>query len=327
MRQALDFVKVHAGWDECIFIHGDQVPPERRIAASLSLLRKPSIRGIEVGILFPPEGSGDVRIKMVDDTSQRFIRMCGGLTQSLGKAIAETSIGKKLGIDINEGKNRVVLETDAGLIPIEIEIKTGTVQKVSTDMSSYVTDCYERGVELVEVEGMTLVNAGINEDEREFLVLDVNEVGKRFPQINFWSRDPATFDALEHIYRAFLALRNIPLDFLYGVLYESSDNLSGKTIRTVFRFFPWDYPPGDQLDYGCGTGTIALGIALYEQGRIQLSDGPKNLLLTVGGENLPEKTRVKTQLTLEGTKSRIQNAWFSHNLIELVASGKVYVAL
>jgi len=324
MKQALDFVKIHAGWDECIFIYQDQVTKGQELRTSLSLLRKPSIRGIEVGILSPPEGAGDIHVRIVDDTSQGFIRMCGGLTQSIGKAIVETHIGKRLGIRIVEGKNRVILETDAGLIPIEIEVKNGTVQKVVTEMSSYIADCYGRGVGLVEVEGMTLVNVGINEEEKEFLVLDVDELTKRFPKINFWTRETATLDTLEHIYRSFLDLHGMSLEFLYAVLYKLENRESKRTIRTVFRFFPWDYAPGDHLEYACGTGTTALGIALCERGQVDLSDGSENLLLTVGGKHLPEATRVKTQLTLEGTKDRITGAWFSHDRIELVASGKVY---
>ena len=89
MRE-IDFVKLHAGWDEVIFLYGDQVPKGKELEISLSFLKRPSLRGTEVGILYDPEEGGDIKVKMVDATSNDFISMCGGLTQALGKAVVET---------------------------------------------------------------------------------------------------------------------------------------------------------------------------------------------------------------------------------------------
>jgi len=323
-KKEIDFVKVHAGWDEIVFVYGDQLPQDREVDISLSILRKPSIRGIEVGILYPSTDSADIRIKMVDDTTQGYIPMCGGITQSIGKAIVETSIGDYFGIRTGEGINRIVLETDAGFIPIDVEVKNGTVQRVVTDMGSYLADCYKRGIGLVDIKGMGFVKVGIKPDSMEYLVLDVDELSRQYPNVNFWKREKATLDVLDHVYNTFLRREGITSDFLYGILYkmEATDPL--KTVRAVFRFYPWNYAPGDELEFGCGTGTIAIGIALQKRGQISFSNETEKLAITVGGEHLSENIRVRTQLTLEGTKHRATGAWFSHDLIELVASGKIY---
>ncbi len=325
MENAFDFVKLHAGWDECILIFGEQLPKGEELNISLSLLKKPSIGGTEVGILYPPNDSGDIRVKIVDATSNSYIRMCGGLTQSLGKAIVETNIGEKLGITIPDGTQEVLLETDAGLIPIEIEVQNHITRKVVTKMDSYLTDCYERGVELEKLDGMSVVDVGINEEEKEFLVIDIEELSRRFSKVNFFKREEAALNILEEVYRKFLSSREMSLKYLYGALYQLKESGAEKRIQTVFRFFPWDYSPGDNLEFACGTGTIAIGIAMYERGQIDFSDGTENLFLTVGGKHLPSGTRAKTHLQLEGTKQGITSARFSHDRIEIVASGKIYI--
>ena len=120
---SFDFVKVHAEWDECIFIYGEQLPKGKELPLGLSFLRRPSVRGTEIGLLYPSEANGHVRVRIIDDTAKDFIGMCGGLTQSLGKAIVETDIGRRLGLHIVDGVNRVILDTDSGPIPIEIDVQ------------------------------------------------------------------------------------------------------------------------------------------------------------------------------------------------------------
>lgn len=324
MASGFDFVKVHAGWDECIFIYGDQLPKGKELALGLSFIRKPSIRAIEVGILYPSDTEGAVRVRMIDDTKKEFIEMCGGLTQSLGKAIVETDIGERLGIHITQGFNDITLETGCGPIPIRIDVRDGVVRRVITDMRSYVNDCYKRGVSLLELDGMTLVNVGIDGQEKEFLVLDAAELAKRFPQVDFFTRDQAALDALETVYAAFAQSLGIPLDFLYGAIYKVEEAGAITRIRTVFRFLPWEFQPGDRLEYACGTGTVALGIALHKRGQVVFKDGRKQVLMTVGGEHLPKKITVRTELALTGTREMVDGAWISYDQIEVVASGRIY---
>jgi len=127
MNKGIDFIKVHAGWDECIFLYGDQVPDGKELEVGLSLLQQPNIRGTEVGILYKPEVGGDIKIKMLDITNKGFIRMCGGLTQSLGKAVAETGIARYFNIKIQEPETKFVLETEIGPIPIRVDVINSTL--------------------------------------------------------------------------------------------------------------------------------------------------------------------------------------------------------
>lgn len=328
MKYGLDFIKVHAGWDEIIFVYGDQLPKGKEVDLSLSLLRKPSIMGIEVGILSPPEKNGDIRVRIVDNTKKDFIGMCGGLTQCLGKALVETEIAKKLGVRLTDGINRIELETDIGPIPIEIDIKNGKFQRVMTDMRSYVEDCYYRGVELLEIDGIKMVNVGVNRNEKEYLVLDLAELEKKYDDINFWKKDKSVLTILEEVYRAFLDHYRIPLEFLYGIIYSREGSTGRKSvIRTVFRFYPWDYIPGDDLEFACGTGAIAIGIAMHESRQLSFSEKPENLLLKVGGEHLQQWMRVTTDLIIQGTEEKVMSAMFSHDLVEIIAKGRVYTTL
>jgi len=322
---SFDFVKVHAGWDECIFIYGEQLPKGKELPLGLSFLRRPSVRGTEIGLLYPSEANGHVRVRIIDDTAKDFIGMCGGLTQSLGKAIVETDIGRRLGLHIVDGVNRVILDTDSGPIPIEIDVQDGVVRSVTTDMKSYVDERYKFGVNLVDVDGMTLVNVGLDGHKfKEFLVLDVDELSKRYPNIDFMTKDKEALDALGRVYAAFADSLGIKLDYLYGVVYSIEKRGTPLNVCAVFRFFPWDLQPDDPLEFACGTGTTALGIALHKRGQITFDGEPKEVLVTVGGKHLPEGIKAHTKLTLTGTKDRVTGAWFSHDRIELIASGKLY---
>ena len=40
MNKGIDFIKVHAGWDEIIFLYGDQVPDGKELEVGLSLLQR-----------------------------------------------------------------------------------------------------------------------------------------------------------------------------------------------------------------------------------------------------------------------------------------------
>lgn len=325
MKKIIDFVKIHAGWDEIVFLHGEQLPKGREIEICLSVLRKPSIGGIEVGILYPSRGRGHIRIKMVDDTQKGYIRMCGGLTQAIAKAIVETPIGRHYGIVVRRGLNTIALETDAGLIHIEMVVENQRVKRVTTHMNAYVETLYGLGVETVNVAGIECVSVGLTDNSLEYLVLDVDELSKSYPIVDFWRRDTGSLVILERVYAAFLKQKNLSSGVVYSVLYRLEANRKGKSVQAVFRFYPWLDPGGSHPEFGCGTGSVALGIALHSRGHIQCREEPLKLPIIVGGEHLPENTRVKTQLVLEGNPSRITAASFSHDRIELVAAGTLYL--
>ena len=320
----LDFVKAHAGWDECVFVKGHQLPKGRELEVCLGLLEKPGIGGIETGILYPPRGNGDLRLKMVDNTAKGYIKMCGGITQTMGKVIAETDFTEDFGLSVKEGQNRVDLETDAGIIPIVISVKNGRAKAVKTDMSAYATDRYQRGVKVLEVNGVQVVSVGITETDREYLAIDVNEMQKACPGFSPWDKSPETLDALESVYKAFFDRQNLVFDHVYGILFQEEPKTGPKAVRAVFRFAPWTTGPDDP-EFGCGTGSVALAIALHALGRLDLENGSAEIHIQVGGPSIPQDRRVQSRMTVEGDASSLKSVWFSHNRIELVAKGKLYV--
>ena len=179
---------------------------------------------------------------------------------------------------------------------------------------------------MVTVGGIQCVSVGITDSSREYLALDVDALSRAYPTLDFWRRDAGCLAVLEEVYAAFLKQQNLPPGVIYGVLYRFSDNPEGKSVQAVFRFYPWSHVQSNHPEFGCGTGSVALGIALHARGLIQCSGTPLELPIVVGGEHLPETSRVKTKLVLKGNPSRITSANFSHDRIELVASGTLYLS-
>jgi len=326
-RRGIDFVKVHAGWDEVIFLYGNQVPEGKELGVGLSLLKRPSLRGTEVGILYEPEEGGDIKVKMLDATSNDFIAMCGGLTQSLGKAVVESDVGKHFGMKIKEPRTEFILETDTGPIPIEVEVDRYMAKQITTNMRSYIKECYECGVRQVKVRGIDAVAVGITPSRREFLVFKVDSLNNEFPSLNFWRKEPETLNVLKELYGDFIDGENLTGFSLYGVLYDMHPEGSGEA-RYVYRPFPIMYENIDRdIEMACGTGITAVGIAMLENGDLNLNDGIVEMLFEVGSKNIIRKPyQVETRLKADIKNGKIDNAEFSHSLIEMIACGKVYVS-
>lgn len=325
MKEKIDFVKVHAGWDEAVFLYGDQVPEGKELEVGLSLLKRPSLRGIEVGILYEPEGSGDIKVKMLDGTSNNFISMCGGLTQSLGKAVIETDIGRHFDIKIQEPVTEFVLETEAGLIPIRIDVNNSIARKITTNMQSYVEMCYRHGVRSVKIGNINAVGVGISPPKMEFLVFNVDELKKEYSEVNFWGKDRSTLDVLKELYEDFIREEGLEESFLYGALYDIHPEGRGDA-RVIFRFLPTMYDQEKGYEEACGTGTTAVGIAMLESGDLKINNGTSEILFEVGSKSIVSKPyQMETQLKISINNGKIVNAEFSHSLIEIIACGKVHI--
>ena len=324
MRE-IDFVKLHAGWDEVIFLYGDQVPKGKELEIGLSFLKRPSLRGTEVGILYDPEEGGDIKVKMVDATSNDFISMCGGLTQALGKAVVETDIGGRYNIKIQEPVTEFLLETEAGLVPIRIDVSNGMARKITTNMQSYVKECYRHGVRGVKIGDIDAVGVGLSPPKMEFLVLNVDDLKKQYPEVNFWKKDKSTLDVLKELYEDFIREENLEESFLYGALYDMHPQDDGDA-RVIFRFFPTMYSQEKNYEEACGTGTIAVAIAMAERSDLEIDDGTSEVLFEVGSKSTVNKPyKIETQLKISANNGKIVDAEFSHSLIEIIARGKAYI--
>lgn len=325
MTRKIDFVKGHAGFDEVILLYGDQNEPGTELEVGLPLFFKPSLGAIEVGFLYPPEKGGDIKVKMIDSTSCNYISMCGGLTQILGKAIVETNIGKNFKINVTEPKTQVTIETDSGSIPLTIEVADGTTKKVWTNMKSYVEECYALGVRSARIGELHSVAVGVKPPRLEYLVTRVDELERACPGIDFWVRTRPALDALMNIYRSFMSEEKIPGDFLYGAFYDLRPEARGNG-RIMFRFHPISFQENAPIEMSCGTGTTAIGLAMAANRDVS-GDSEIRMLFEVGSRRIVGNKQVLTELVLKTSKGRVVDAHFSHNMIELLASGKVYTPI
>ena len=321
----VDFVKAHAGWDEIIFLYGEQLPDGKELEVGLSLLRRPSLRGTEVGILYQPEKSGDIRVKILDATSSDFVAMCGGLTQCLGKAVVETDIGARFNIKVTEPETEFVLETEAGPIPIRVEVSRGIARQVMTNMRSYVEKLYKCGVRAVRIEGISAVNVGVDPSRTGFLVLNTDVLKKEYPDVNFWEKREPALNVLKELYEGFIEQEDLGGSFLYGALYDMHPERDGDA-RIIFRFLPTMYYQAIGYEEACGTGTIAVGIAMLNNGDIEIQNGKIEMLFEVGSASIVNKSeQITTALRMITKEGKVIDAEFSHNLIEIIAYGKVHI--
>jgi len=327
MKKKIDFVKAHAGWDEAIFLYGDQVPEGKELEIGLSLLKRPSLRGTELGVLYEPQEGGDIKVKMLDATSNAFISMCGGLTQSLGKAVVETDIGKRFNIKTQGSRTEFVLETEAGFIPVRVDVSNGTAQKVTTNMRSYVRYCYGYGVRDVKIRNINAVGVGLNPPRMELLVVNVDEIKKEYPEANVWAKNTSTLNILKRLYEDFIEDENLGGPSLYSVLYDMHPEGKGKA-RYVYRPFPTMYEEiGEDIEMACGTGVTAVGIAMLENGDVNVNDGAAEILFEVGSKSIVSKPQqVETELRMRINNGKVVDAEFSHSLIEIIACGKAYIS-
>ncbi|MFW6116837.1 MAG: hypothetical protein ACOC6F_03840, partial [bacterium] len=93
--------------------------------------------------------------------------------------------------------------------------------------------------------------------------------------------------------------------------------------RVAFRFFPTMRCQKEGYEEACGTGTIAVGIAMLQNGDIDVRDGEAEVPFEVGSAGLvDESQRVTTMLRMTIRHCRVIDAEFSHSSIEIVAWGK-----
>jgi len=305
----LDFVKGHMGGNTIILLYGDQIPNKQELEVA-KVLDRVYLSGQEVGFLYPPKGEGNLSVKIVG-LSRQFITACGGLTQVLGKALIETKIGNHFGIKIQEPKTNVLLETDAGLTEIKIDIANKKVKRIVTNMDKFVEELYNSGVESIDLQGIKAMKVG------KFLVLNGDKVKEKYSYVNFERMDEITKNLLVKLQKVFQKKTNRPNgDF---ALYDWN-SISPGGLRAVF---PHNIPNG-HIEPACGTGTVAIGLGCLESGELNkdFQNGRIELQLETGGDlNLGGPDKTELELFCEGGK--LMRASFSHSLVELTASGVV----
>ena len=305
----VDFVKGHMGGNEIIFVHGSQIPKHYRAKAAVRLMDPPSVRGDQVGLLEKPRKGGDVKVRIVDRTEKTFIPMCGGLTQVLPRTLMDTDLGKRYGI--GRRVKELALETDLGTVMISVRKSKGKMLAY-TDMTRFVEECYRNGVFPIRVAGVDALKVA------EYLVADVGKLRGEYGSANFDEIDPKAQEILLSMQKDFDQQHLWPKPNASFSLFEmySDDARHGRVV------FPHHISTG-HIEPSCGTGTIAIALALAETKRIP--DGPVTLRFDSGGGPFlggPETTEVR--MVVENSK--VVHAEFSHSLVETLISGTCWIS-
>ena len=304
----LDYMKGHMGGNTIALLLGDQVPGGREIPVAQRILSASYLACHEAGLLYHPREGGHLKVRIVEPGSSDYLIACGGLTQVLGKALVETSLGRHFGIETREPLTQVLLETDAGPLKLNIQVEEGRASQVVSDLTLYGEACYRDGVYPLNLQGVEVMRVGY------FMVVAGEALAQRYPGRDFAALDAGARKVLVSLQEEFLAETG-PAS-LGCALYDWNP-CRGGDIRAVF---PHNIREG-WIEPACGTGTVAIGIALTEWGTLP-QDG-RVALETGGEEDLGGPDRTLLDLKYEG--GRLTEAFFSHSLIQLTSVGQVMV--
>jgi len=304
------------GGNTIVLLHGSQIKKGRELGTALHILSGEYLSCHEAGILYPPKNKGDLKVKIVGCASKHFISACGGMTQVLGHALVETDIGKPYGISVANSRTNIILETDGGIVKVGIEPSFRDREtRVITNMKSFLQEIYTDGVNPMRLCGVHAMQVG------KFLVLNADDVKNIFPEVDFVKMDEKTKKVLVEIQKEFFKIyRSGTFDF---ALYDWHP-LRGGNIRAVF---PHDIP-GGLVEPSCGTGSVAIGVAIVATGEVEREgiyrEGVYEVSLeTGGGYELggPERTT----LLISSSKSVITNVSFSHSLVKITTVGEIII--
>jgi hypothetical protein len=182
-------------------------------------------------------------------------------------------------------------------------------------MKSFVEECYQLGVQSVNLADVNAMKVG------KFIVVRTDDIKKVRPDVKFIEIDELTQQVLRKIQedfdnRGFIERKNV--DFS---LYDLQPENSGNTGRIVFPH----RISNDHIEPACGTGTVACGIAMVEKREIRADQPQTELLFESGGDEHSIGGSDFTQLKLSISNGKVADAYFSHSLVEILATGKVWI--
>ena len=318
----IHFVRGHCGWDVVTLLLGKEIPEERQLATALAVIDDPVNGGIEAGILEPGDAPGDIRVRITDGLTRRWLTMCGGMTQVIGKALVETSLREHFAIDAAVPQVRVRLFTGACVIPISVDVREGRAYAVTTDMSTYAELLYSIGIEPVGLCGVEALHVG------EYLVVRLSALEKAHPGIDFTRRDPGPhLDIVNGVLEAYRHYLGGPPGSC-AMLYDDRPEGPGQ-----FRIFPRFSGQEDTAarlpyEFQCGTGTIALVLALAHTRELPFSEGHGTIVIEWGSlRSTPDPYGIRTsRVDIELRAGRVAGAAFSHSVVEIVAEGTIWMS-
>jgi hypothetical protein len=205
---------------------------------------------------------------------------------------------------------KIDLETDLGTVRISVKsVKGETV--AFTDMTKFVNECYRRGLSQIQVSGMNAFKIG------KFLVVDANEILKSHSAADFARMNQAAKEVLIDMQKDFDNQHLMPeanADYSLFDMYPE-DSTHGRVL------FPHSITIG-HIEPSCGTGTIAVAVALAYSRRIT---GPSASIRFDSGDGpfLGGTETTKVGMLLENDK--VKHAEFTHSLVEITSLGKIWV--
>ena len=308
LENEIPFLKGHMGGNEIVLVPRSMLGEGSELALGLKLLERPYVGGDQLGMLYQEAKGAGLSSKIVDINSRDYLPICGGMTQVLGKAHRDTNIAELFELDLPGPQEDLYLETDIGTFTI----RTDSTGRVTTIMDSFLDLVYDQGIERGRIDGILCYRIG------NYLVTFEGEIRKEHPGASFCPLDQKTGEILMGLQKAFgreFNRRGENRDFaLMGEPEKKSH--AGRLI------FPHNLSAG-LVEQTCGTGTIAVAMALVERG-IVTDNGEQELMFESGGDRNylggPELTTVK----LESSSGRVKKARFSHDRVEIIASGKLF---
>ncbi len=295
------------GGNEIVLVDGEKFPREPELSVGLKVLNGPGIGGDQLGLLFAGDGSADLSTKIIDRHSAGYIPVCGGLTQVLGAAEAELGLTEVFGFGSPERDGEVALETELGLFPILIG-----KGRVVSEMDRYLDSLKCDGVKAGRVMGVKSYRVGA------FFVTFVRAIRQKFPEASFDPLDGSTKELLSELQEKFreeFSLESENRDFALVGEARNPDR-DGKLL------FPHD-PSRGLVEPACGTGSIAAAVAMHKEGLLEDKRVLK-LSFESGGDHLSLGGPEVTEVELELQSGDICSARFSHSLVEVLATGKLY---
>ncbi|MFO7952600.1 MAG: hypothetical protein R6U91_07335 [Bacillota bacterium] len=310
----IDFVRGHMGGNLIVLVKGEQIPGGRELETGVKLLKPHYLCAHEIGILYPAGRASELTVKIAEPTSECFISACGGFTQVLGAALIETALGDDLGVEKKEPLTKVLLHTEGGQVPLEIETKGNKSLRIKTDMTSFVQESYEKGIGKLKHENLEVMQAG------KFLVINADRFKEAYPWADFEKWDQKTRQKVNDIQDQFIA--ETGEDEYNVVLYDWHPEY-GMDLRVV-------YPHCVKADYfepSCGTGTVALGLAVLAWDELPEETKERDtvtLKFECGG-NIELGGPEITELEMKVENGRVKEAALSHSKVEITAVGEAWL--
>jgi hypothetical protein len=308
----LDYIRGHMGGNLIVLLRGDQIPVGQELEISKKIMSPEYLHAHETGILYPTGIAAEIEVKIVEPTLPCFISACGGFTQVLGAALIETELGLLFGINREAPLVEVLLHTGCGPTLLSIETLDCKALKIMTGMEYFVKECYERGVGPLICQGLDVMRVG------KFLVINADRLKEFYPGADLIGWDIQTRNLILDIQDQFMTETGEVEPNV--AIYDWNPVHSGD-LRVIFPHYLRD----NYIEPSCGTGSVALGLALLACGELKQPENVENKILSlniesgggieIGGPDL-------TNLKIEITSGFISSAEFSHSRVEITATGE-----